>query len=206
MFSRPKIKDLQGHKDTIHSIAFHPESRRYITGSKDRSLRLWIEEKSTYLGSHQNGINQVDWIQDQVVALSREGVRLWDITQRTSRLVVEDAVDMCVSSHGFAILDSMDRITQWDLRQKDPCSTYTSDVGIQRIVYGPQDTLFLTTQQGSIRILGSQIGDLPAHSSSCTCIAMDAIGRSFVTGGTDAVVLQWDTESLLPQQSYIQHE
>jgi WD40 repeat protein len=205
MFSRPKIKDLQGHKDTIHSIAFHHD-RRFLTGSKDSTLRVWIDEKSTYLGSHKYSIDQVDWIQDQAIALSRDGIRIWDTHKRSARVLVNDAMEMCVSQHRIAVLDSMDRISEFDIRQKEPLRVVQSDVGVQQMTYGNDGWLYLATVEGQVRILGSQHWDLPAHSSSCTCISMDVQKRSFVTGGTDAVALVWDAASFLPQRTYIQHE
>jgi len=36
-----QLRELQGHTNLVHSVAFSPDSNRIVSGSDDRSVRVW---------------------------------------------------------------------------------------------------------------------------------------------------------------------
>ncbi|ETO28776.1 hypothetical protein RFI_08352, partial [Reticulomyxa filosa] len=49
------VKTYNGHNNTITTITFNPDSKKLISGSLDRSIRIWDTEKGTCLINMQVG-------------------------------------------------------------------------------------------------------------------------------------------------------
>jgi WD40 repeat protein len=76
---------LEGHTGTVKSIAFSPDSQRLVSGSDDKTVRLWdttnAEELFTMRG-HSRNINSVAYSPcgSRIASASNDKtVRLWDI-------------------------------------------------------------------------------------------------------------------------------
>ncbi|MEA3333676.1 MAG: WD40 repeat domain-containing protein [Pseudomonadota bacterium] len=82
---------LSGHQGLVWSIDFSPDSRLLISGSNDRSVRLWDVESGQQiqiLESHQNDVNSVAFSPDGLLAASASDdrtVRVWDLSLLNER-------------------------------------------------------------------------------------------------------------------------
>jgi len=89
--------DLAGHTGTINALVFSPDSHHLISGSSDKSIRLWdVAKREAYL--------QLDGATSAVLALAYHpggrrlasvgqdrAVRLWDVITRQEILEFDDA-------------------------------------------------------------------------------------------------------------------
>ncbi|CCA77814.1 related to WD40-repeat protein (notchless protein), partial [Serendipita indica DSM 11827] len=76
---------LRGHEDWVYSVAFSPDSSQIVSGSDDKTIRLWDTVTGQPLGEplqgHEAGILSVAFSPDgsQIVSGSEDqNIRLWD--------------------------------------------------------------------------------------------------------------------------------
>ena len=75
---------LQGHSDAVHSVAFSPDSKRVLTGSADKTARLWDADTGHEIRvfqGHTGLVTSVAFSPDgkRVLTASHdETARLWD--------------------------------------------------------------------------------------------------------------------------------
>ena len=81
-----KLKELKGHTDSVHSVAFSSDGTRIVSGSEDKSVRVWdaltgVELKE--LKGQTGSVNSVAFSSDgtRIVSGSRDhSVRVWDVS------------------------------------------------------------------------------------------------------------------------------
>merc|ERR1711916_33197 len=78
-------KRLKGHSSSVESVAWSADGRRVVSGSSDKTIRIWdvetgMEEKR--LEGHSDHVSSVAWSADgrRVVSGSDDGtIRIWDV-------------------------------------------------------------------------------------------------------------------------------
>jgi WD40 repeat protein len=101
---RGEIGPLNGHTATVTCAAFTPDGTRGVTGSKDRTVRVWDIGKRQLirrLKGHNNAVAAVAISADGKKAISADGsvVRVWDL--RTGREVGRLPHELPVTCLGF---------------------------------------------------------------------------------------------------------
>jgi WD40 repeat protein len=77
------VCELEGHKDTVNSLIFSPDGERALSGSSDKSVRLWdVENKREVycFEGHTDSVTSVAFSPDNSLGLSGSKdctVRLW---------------------------------------------------------------------------------------------------------------------------------
>jgi WD40 repeat protein len=75
---------LKGHSDTVHAVCYMKNSNRIITGSRDKTIKIWNIENGdclTTLMGHSNMISSLILISDTKLASAGWDnlIKIWDL-------------------------------------------------------------------------------------------------------------------------------
>ncbi|PPQ74828.1 hypothetical protein CVT26_005429 [Gymnopilus dilepis] len=165
---------LRGHTKTVNSVAFSPDGRRIISGSSDKTIRIWDAETGESLpdslARHQARVHSVGFSPDgkKIVSGSKDkSIRLWD------------------SDTGEALRPPIEGHSDW----------------VRSVAFSP-DGKQICSASGDRMIhlwsteTGHQLGQpLRGHANRVTCVAFSPDGRYIVSASLDWTVRLWDVES-----------
>ncbi|HKZ56124.1 MAG TPA: hypothetical protein VJ024_00310 [Thermodesulfovibrionales bacterium] len=84
-----EIRTFSGHNSGVNSVSFSPDGKYALSGSSDKTLKLWVIETGreirTFSG-HNGGVNSVSFSPDGKYALSGswdKTLKLWDMAGLT---------------------------------------------------------------------------------------------------------------------------
>jgi WD40 repeat protein len=119
---------MKSHTEAVNSVCFSPDGRYALSGSEDRTVKLWDIEKGNCirtLSGHTEAVNSVCFSPDGKHALSGsvdKTVKLWDIEKGNCIRILsghtETVNSVCSSPDGKHVLScSVDRTAKlWDTK------------------------------------------------------------------------------------------
>jgi dipeptidyl aminopeptidase/acylaminoacyl peptidase len=213
-----------GHADSVHSVAISPDGTRALTGSHDRTVRVWDLESGRcllVLEGHDGLVWSVAWSGDGRRALSGatdRTVRIWDVESgRCLRsLQGHDGGDLSVawSGDGRHALSGADDATVriWDV-ESGLClrSLQGHDGPVRSVAWSGDGRRALSgAADNTVRIWDVESGrclrSLQGHDGGVWSVAWSGDGRRALSGADDATVRIWDVESGLCLRSLQGHD
>jgi WD40 repeat protein len=214
--------DLRGHDKAVFAVGFDPSGTRVLTGSSDKTVRLWRADDGQLLATlegHEQGVFHVAFVgSDLVVSGSDDGsVRLWrldgDALVSSEILGRHTAAIAAVAIHGRQVASSavdgavaiveLDDPSSWRVVDKHP-------KGVWALAFTP-------TGEGLISAgfdTTARLHDLHArvsprifkgHRLALLSAAIDPSGRWLATGAWDGQVRIWDLERPMLSQELAGH-
>ncbi|NEN96298.1 MAG: hypothetical protein F6K50_12355, partial [Moorea sp. SIO3I7] len=203
---------LQGHTRPVTEIAFSPDGKQILSGSRDKTVRLWDTETGQLIHTlygHTDDVTEIAFSPDgkQILSGSRDNtVRLWDTDSgqliHTLEGHTDDVTEIAFSPDGKQILsgsrDSTVRLWDTDSGQLiHPLKGHTDDV--TEIAFSPDGKQILSgSRDNTVRLWDTETGQLihtlEGHTDDVTEIAFSPDGQQILSGSDDTVRL-WDTDS-----------
>jgi len=163
----PGVRVIRGHGDGLWTVAWSPDGRRLLTGSEDRTARIWDAWRGAevaVLRGHEDGLLDVAWSPDgrRVATVSRD---------RTLRV--------------------------WGAGGGAPRLTVTHDARLRALAWSPDGSLLAcAAEDGTARIWdaagGAARGVLAGHDNWVRAVAWSPDGSLLATGSDDRLVRVWD--------------
>ncbi|MCL4299715.1 MAG: protein kinase [Anaerolineae bacterium] len=202
-----------GHADWLNDVAFSPDGTYVLTGSNDKTARLWDIQTGqaviTYTG-HTAGVKSVTLSPDGQYVLTGsldKTARLWDV--KTGQAVLtytghtEGINAVAFAPNGKTILTgSADKTARlWDAETGQEIRTFTGHTElINGVAFAPDGKTILTSSNDRTARLwdvetGLEIRAFTGHTEAVTGVAFSPDDRYIVTGSYDKSVRLWDIET-----------
>ena len=168
-----------GHAGEIRSVIYSPNGARVVTGSGDKTIRIWDPESGAIVGEpltgHNEGVTSVAYSPDgrHIISGSDDStIRTWD------------------AETGAPVGDPLEGHIDW----------------VRSVAYSPDGRHIISgSEDYTIRIwdadTGAPVGDpLEGHTNSVGSVAYSPDGRHIVSGSDDGTIRTWDAEALTTAQ------
>ena len=201
---------LGGHERSIASVAFSPDGMRIVTGSADKTARVWdaaTGKQLMVLRGHEGGLWAATFSPDGSKVLTAgddKTARLWDAS--TGRQIgVLIGHDDKVTSAAFSadgkriVTGSFDKTARiWDASTAKVIAILRGhDNTIQTAYFNPDATRVVTASDDTTARIwdvatAQQIAVLRGHQNSVYCAVFSPDGNRVATGSDDTTARVWD--------------
>ncbi|KAJ7166772.1 hypothetical protein C8R46DRAFT_951385, partial [Mycena filopes] len=213
----PIMQVVLGHTSTVSSVAFSPDGTRIVSGSNDKTVRVWDTETQAQIGAplegHTGTVSSVAFSPDGARIVSGaddKTVRVWDTEAQTQIGAPLEGHTGTVSSVAFSpdgtriVSGSYDNTVRvWDTETQTqigaPLEGHTG--GVSSVAFSPDGTRIVSgSYDNTVRVWDTetqtQIGaPLEGHTGGVSSVAFSPDGTRIVSGSNDKTVRVWDTET-----------
>eukprot|EP00741_Cyanophora_paradoxa_P018580 tig00021070_g17936.t2 len=204
---------LRGHEGFVRAVAITRDGKRAVSGSADKTLRVWDLESGAELrrfAGHEIGVTSVAISPDGKRAVSGSAdktLRVWDLEsgEELRRLAGHEGQvnSVAISLDGKRAVSGSDDKTLrvWDLEsgaelrrlaghEKAVHSVAILPDGKRAVSGGADQTLRVWDLES-----GAELRRLAGHNDSVTSVAISPDGKRAVSGSFDETLRVWDLES-----------
>ncbi|ETO28818.1 WD-40 repeat-containing protein [Reticulomyxa filosa] len=212
---------LEGHSDAITSIHYSPDGRTVVSGSTDKTIRIWDLEsrKEIQKINHTAAIHQVQYSPDgkHILSCSIDAtVRIWDTTsgELFRHFQLEDTVlhaQYSFSGHMIVACSKIGNIQFWDVNSGRALAGFNRiEIGIQSVQFSPDDSMILgCLKDSTIRLWNinskKEVQVFKGHSDLIKTVQYSHDKRTILSCSTDKTIRIWDVESGNEIQKFVGH-
>ncbi|MEG4070857.1 AAA-like domain-containing protein, partial [Microcoleus sp. Pol11C2] len=208
--------NLEGHSNSVWSVAFSPDGKRLASASSDNTIQLWdlqSQKPIATLNGHSNAVRSVAWSPDGkrlASASSDHTIKLWNLqSQKPIATLIghsSSVRSVAWSPDGLTLASasSDNTIKLWNLQSQKPIATLTGhSSSVWSVAFSPDGlTLASVSYDSTIKLWNLQsqkpIATLTGHSSSVYSLAWSPDGKRLASTSSDNTIKLWNLQSQKP--------
>jgi WD40 repeat protein/predicted Ser/Thr protein kinase len=207
------LQTMQGHSSTIWSVAFSPDGAYALSGSFDKTLKLWDIKTGKCLQTmegHTDWVESVAFSPDGAHALSGSNdktLKLWDIKTgkclQTMQGHASTVWSVAFSPDGaYALSGSLDKTLKlWDLNTGNCLQTMQGHTNwVLSVAFSPDGAYALSGSWDKTLKLwdintGKCLQTMQGHTSRVLSVAFSPDGAHALSGSWDKTLKLWDIKT-----------
>jgi WD40 repeat protein/serine/threonine protein kinase len=205
----PRPSVLRGHTDRVQGLAFSPDGKWLVSGSRDNTIRFWdaaTGEPAGTITGHTDHIHCVAFSPNgRLLASSgHETIKLWDVETRSgittfARRIVQEDYSLAFHPDGDRLAAGSDfrMLFVWDLARREPIVRLPNHTDeINSVAFSPDGTRLVSASvDGTARVWDiatwTEITSLGGYTGRVNSIAFSTDGSFLVGGLSDGTIKIW---------------
>jgi hypothetical protein len=214
---------IKGHEGAVQSVAVTPDGSRIVSGSDDKTIRIWDAKTFTELAQlkgHKDSVQSVAVTPDgaRIVSGSSDNtVRIWDAKTFKELAQLKGHEDwvqsVAITPDGTRIVSGSDDkiIRIWDATNFTELAQLKGQSYVQSVAVTPDGTRIVTgADDKTIRIWDAktftELAQLKGHEGSVRSVAVTPDGSRIVSGSSDKTIRIWDAKTFTELAQLKGHE
>ncbi|EEU38120.1 uncharacterized protein NECHADRAFT_48128 [Fusarium vanettenii 77-13-4] len=207
----PLVATLDNHHNSIRSLAFSPDGKMLISGSYDRTVKIWdiaTGDLGRLIKGHDDNIRSVAFSPDGKLMASGsrdKTIKIWDVATGALARTLKghrSGVGSVVFSTGGSLVASGSEdntIKIWDVSSGKAMKTLKGHTGSVWSVTLSADSKLLASGSDDTRVkiwdatTGKVRQTFEGHWNSVRSVAFSMDGRLVASGSSDGTIGIWDT-------------
>jgi WD40 repeat protein len=162
------LDTYRGHTDAVIAVAFAPGGKQFVSGSRDRTIRIWdiknparSLQASAELQGAATGLVISRDARTMISGCSDSTILIWDMRRLDRPLISVSRHQSAVRTLAFSpdqrILASGGddkAVKLWDFASRTQLASFRFDAAVRRVAFSPDgNNLAVVTEKGTLRLL-----------------------------------------------------